>query len=206
MMFLADSSEDPKVIEKEIGAEVGQLLTPLTRFSDRGLKYAIDNGAFSDFNANGFLSLIERQADSLDRCLFVAVPDVVGSARRTSELFSYWTDKIRSKVRGFPIAYVIQDGIENVDIPWDYIAAIFVGGTTWFKESVHAKHAIRAAQILNKWVHVGRINTPNRWSYFESLGADSCDGSGLSRYSFMRKEIMSPSLYSLQSEDNGIAK
>jgi hypothetical protein len=43
--------------------------------------------------------------------------------------------------------------------------------------------------LLRQWVHAGRVNTPGRFEYFESLGADSIDGTGLSRYSWMRERI-----------------
>lgn len=43
---------------------------------------------------------------------------------------------------------------------------------------------------MEKWVHVGRVNTPGRFERFEMLGAHSIDGTGLSRYSWMRERIM----------------
>jgi hypothetical protein len=52
---------------------------------------------------------------------------------------------------------------------------------------------------MGKWVHVGRVNTPSRFEYFEKLGADSIDGSGLARFSWMRQrlhgEYAQPGLY-----------
>lgn len=48
---------------------------------------------------------------------------------------------------------------------------------------------IKTAQVIGKWCHVGRVNTPGRFEYFKDLGADSCDGTGLSRYSHMREKI-----------------
>jgi hypothetical protein len=48
---------------------------------------------------------------------------------------------------------------------------------------------IKTAQALGKWCHVGRVNTPGRFEHFEALGADSIDGTGLSRYSWMRRAI-----------------
>ena len=74
-------------------------------------------------------------------------------------------------------------------IPWQNIAAIFIGGTTEWKLGPHAKAVIRAAQAIGKYVHVGRVNTPGRFEYFDSLGVDSIDGTGLSRYSHMREKI-----------------
>ena len=93
-----------------------------------------------------------------------------------------------------------QDGIENLPIPWDRIDAIFIGGSTAWKLSKHAADVIRTAKLLDKWAHAGRVNSPARFEYFESLLVDSIDGTGLSRYSWMRERIYKlatePSLFS----------
>ena len=120
-------------------------------------------------------------------CRFVAVPDVVGSARRTSEVFDFWIHE--PILSGWPLAYVAQDGVEHLTIPWGRIDAIFIGGTTDWKLSRFAKECIAAAKLMRKWVHVGRVNTPGRFELFEKLGADSIDGTGLARYSHMREKI-----------------
>lgn len=187
MIVLLDTSEKLDQCSKEIGHPVEQLLTPLTRFNlqRKGSMFAIDNGAFSRFNAVGFRSLLKREEERMKQCKFVAVPDVVGSARRTLEVFSHWKDEIRQ----WPLALVCQDGQEDQRIPWDDIDAIFIGGTTMWKESHHAVACIKAAQALGKWVHVGRVNDPARFKKFEDLGVDSVDGSGIARFSWMRERI-----------------
>jgi len=183
---MLDTNYDMAEASSELGCPVEQLLTPLTRFSRRGDgMYAIDNGAFSGFNRKSFLSLLEREWEARSLCRFVAVPDVVGSAIRTREVFDIW----ESELTGWPLAYVVQDGQEGVAIPWRRVAAVFVGGSTEWKLGRHAEACIRAAQCLGKWVHVGRVNTPGRFEFFERLGADSIDGSGLARYSWMRKAV-----------------
>jgi hypothetical protein len=113
------------------------------------------------------------------------VPDVVGSARRTLEVFRHW----KTKLADWPLAYVCQDGQENLPLPWNDIAAIFIGGSTDWKMGTHAAACVKAAKAIGKWVHAGRVNTPGRYEYFEKLGADSIDGTGLSRYSWMREAI-----------------
>jgi len=187
MIILLDTSEDLKKCQKEMNCEVHQLLTPLTRFK---LQYpdeifAIDNGSFSKFHRNNFLSLLNRNKDKKDNCKFVAVPDVVGSARRTLEVFDEWY----CKLYGWKLALVAQDGQEDLPIDWNLIEAIFIGGSTAWKLSDAAAQIIKAAKLLEKWVHVGRVNTENRFDYFESLEVDSIDGTGLSKYSHMRKAI-----------------
>jgi hypothetical protein len=187
LLVLLDTSEDLTVCAAELGCDVGQLLTPLTRFSLQypALPWAIDNGAFSRFDEKSFLSLLQREEHWKANCLFVAAPDVVGSARRTLEVFAHW----KGRLAAWPIALVCQDGQQDHEIPWDDIAAVFIGGTTNWKLSDHASHCIKAAKILGKWAHVGRVNDPQRFDHFEKLGADSIDGTGVSRYSHMRNAI-----------------
>lgn len=187
MIALLDNGQDLDQCAVEIGAEVGQLLTPLTRYRLRDPKkrWAIDNGGFSGLNIAAFRALLAREEHHRERCLFVAAPDIVGSARRTLEVFAHW----RPQLDGWPVALVCQDGQEHLPIPWDDIAAVFIGGSTLWKCSAHVEHIIRAAKALEKWVHVGRVNEAARWKHFEGLGADSCDGTGIARYTHMREAI-----------------
>lgn len=187
MIVLLDTGQDLSLCQEELGVRVEQLLTPLTRYLPQNpeQEYAIDNGAFSGFNGAAFERLLEKHQDRKDLCRFVALPDVVASARRTIETFEYWYPRLD----GWKRALVAQDGQENLPIPWDRIDAIFIGGSTEWKLSKHAADVIRAGKICGKWVHVGRVNTPGRFEYFEGLMADSIDGTGLSRYSWMRERI-----------------
>lgn len=187
MIVLLDTSQDLAVCEQELGVSVEQLFTPLTRFRPQNPEahFAIDNGAFVRFDPAAFMRLLASHEDRLDLCRFVAVPDVVGSARRTLEVFEHW----RPRLSGWPLALVGQDGLESLPIPWDDIEAVFIGGSTDWKMSQHAAHVIKAAKAIGKWVHIGRVNTPGRFEHFEKLGADSIDGTGLSRYSWMRERI-----------------
>lgn len=187
MLALLDTSEDLAVCAEELGVPCEQLLTPLTRFKLRSEHFAIDNGAFARFERAPFEALLEREREKQYRCRWVTAPDVVGSARRTLECWPYWWAKLRDK--GWKVALVAQDGVEDLPIPWSELTAIFIGGTTAWKLSKSAADVIRAARILEKWVHVGRVNTPGRFEYFEELGADSIDGTGLAKYSWMRKAI-----------------
>jgi hypothetical protein len=186
MVFL-DTGQDLGACEAELGCEVGQLLTPLTRYRlrDPGKPWAIDNGAFAKFDARAFLSLLAREEHHRAACKFVTVPDVVGAARRTLEVFDHW----RPKLAGWPLALACQDGQESLPIPWGNIAAVFIGGSTNWKCGPHATHVIKAAQAMGIWTHVGRVNDPGRFAHFDGLGVDSIDGTGLARYSHMREAI-----------------
>lgn len=186
-MALLDNGQDLDECAEQIGVQVGQLLTPLTRYRlrDPQRPWAIDNGGYSGIDIQAFTVLLSRENHHRDKCLFVAVPDIVGSARRTLEVFERW----KPRLAGWKLALVCQDGQEDLPIPWDDIEAVFIGGSTNWKCSIHVEHIIRAAKALEKWVHIGRVNDPIRFKHFEELGADSCDGTGIARYTHMRKAI-----------------
>lgn len=187
MIALLDSGQDLAECEAEIAVPVGQLLTPLTRYRLRepDRPWAIDNGGFKRLDIAAFTALLAREAHHKDKCMFVAAPDIVGSAQRTLELFWHF----KPMLEGWPIALVCQDGQELLPIPWDDIAAVFIGGSTNWKCSTHVEQIIRTAKVLAKHVHAGRVNDPQRWLHFEQLGVDTCDGSGLARYTHMRQAV-----------------
>ena len=187
MIALLDNGQDLDECEAEIGVAVGQLLTPLTRYRlrDPNRPWAIDNGGFSGLDVPALLALLAREKHHRERCLFVTAPDIVSSARRTLEVFERW----RPKLEGWRVALACQDGQEHLPIPWDDIDAVFIGGSTNWKCSDHAAHIIKAAKVLDKHVHIGRVNDPSRWNHFDKLGADTADGTGLARYTHMRKAI-----------------
>src|SRR5687768_2989088 len=110
-----------------------QLRTPLTKYARaQGIPYALDNGCFKQFNRRIWERLL-GEAET-DPPVFVALPDIVGDAARTSELFEHF----KARCNNVPRALVLQDGIERVRIPWDDIAAVFVGGSDRFKYSPEA--------------------------------------------------------------------
>lgn len=187
MIALLDTGQDLDDCADEIGCEVGQLLTPLTRYRlrDPGRLWAIDNGAYAKLDIPAFLALLKREEHHRQNCLFVTVPDIVGSARRTLEVFDHWKDRLF----GWRLALACQDGQEHLPIPWGDIAAVFIGGSTNWKGSEGAAQIVKAAKAIGKWVHIGRVNHAVRWQHFEELGADSADGTGLARYSHMRRAI-----------------
>jgi hypothetical protein len=188
MIFLLDTS--PKQGIKNCGDElkvgVGQLLTPLTRYrlQHPELPWAIDNGAFSGFNEKAFTALLKREHHHRGNCKFVCAPDVVADHGKTIALFNEWKDKLKD----WPIAFVLQDGLKISEVPWNEISAVFVGGSNRFKGSFVLWECLKAAKAMGKWVHIGRVNNGNRYNYFQDI-ADSCDGTGVSRYTHMRQGI-----------------
>lgn len=192
MIVFLDTCQDLDICSAELGYPVEEFFTPLTNRNSKRPEqhFAMDNGAFSKFEAKVFLSLLKKHEPRKDLCRFVAAPDVVGSARRTSECFKHWQPRLVN----WPVAYVCQDGQEDLDIPWDYCTAVFIGGSTKWKESEFAAQIVKASKVIGKWCHVGRVNTPERLEHFENLGADSIDGTGLARYSHMRNKIQGSKL------------
>jgi len=187
MKFLIDTQQD--TLRRRMQASeliLGQLLTPLTGYSDWGGIYAIDNGAFSGFPAEKFQRLLERQDSRKADCLFVTCPDIVGAGQRSIELFKRRSRWISD---GWKVAMVAQDGMEDLEIPWDEMDAVFIGGGDPWKDSKAAADIVRTAKTLGLWVHIGRVNTPRRFEHFLQLGADSCDGSGVAMYDHMLQKI-----------------
>lgn len=184
MRILLDQS--PKIIEEKsqrFNYDLWQLRTPLTAYALSGCPYGLDNGCFSEFQELAWFRMLEEAREY--QPLFVCLPDIVGDARRTLELF----DQFTQATKGLPRALVLQDGIGAFNIPWDEIDAVFIGGSDSFKISDEAINAAKAAKILNKWVHVGRVNTALRVQNWMGLG-DSLDGSGISRYDHMLEDVI----------------
>jgi hypothetical protein len=188
LLYLLDTNKPNQTLADDLAVpveQIGQLLTPLTRFTNKGGTFAIDNGAFSRFDAKAFFSLLEREKPNRDRCKFVVAPDVVGSARRTGELFHHFYPKLH----GWKIALACQDGQEDLPIDWNLIDAVFIGGTDKFKVSDGARQIVKAAQALGKWTHMGRVNSAERILLAEEWGIDSIDGTGLARFAEYRRKV-----------------
>lgn len=136
-----------------------------------GRWWALDNGAYTGFDAEAFLAKCEQLQPWRGRCLFIVAPDVVGDAVATLALYREWAHTVK---RFGPVAFVAQDGQEQLELPeFDWL---FVGGTTEWKMGPGAKVCIRRAKVMGKPVHVGRVNSIKRFRYFQRLEADSADG------------------------------
>jgi len=184
MKILLDKS--PATIQQQrerFGDVIWQLRTPLTGYKLAGVPYGLDNGAFTRFDERKWRKLVDEAREV--KPLFVCLPDIVGSARRTLELF----EAFKPATLGVPRALVLQDGIGDFAIPWTHLDAVFIGGSDKFKTSEEAFSAARTAKILGKWVHVGRVNTAKRVEQWIGV-ADSCDGSGMSQYDHMLIDVV----------------
>ena len=74
--------------------------------------------------------LFETMARYRRQCLFVTMPDVVGDAVATLAAFV----RLRPRFLGWPLAYVAQDGSEDLSFPHG-ARAVFIGGSTEWKLS-----------------------------------------------------------------------
>lgn len=185
MRFLIDTS--PKQMAERFNRPIvaGQLQTPLTNYATWDGEFGCDNGAFSGFSRSKWLRFLAKREPHRARCRWVALPDVVGNARRTLEAFRH----MAPLVEGWPLALVAQDGIEDLPIQWSAFQCLFIGGSTGWKMSHATADLVRMAKIVGVQVHIGRVNTVERYLHFAKLGADTCDGTGVVKYSHMLKAI-----------------
>lgn len=143
-----------------------------------GAVWVADNGAFSNnFDENTWWLFLIRNAHRAATCAFAVAPDVVGDAVATLERSLPWLPKIRGL--GYPVAFVAQDGIEDIDVPWDEFDCLFIGGSTEFKLGSVARRYAAEAKRRGKWLHCGRVNSQRRFEYCRAIGCDSVDGTYL---------------------------
>lgn len=142
-----------------------------------GSWFCADNGCFGsgypgDAAWYAWLETLPR-----DRCRFAVAPDVVGDAAATLVRSAPWLPRIRGL--GIPAAFVAQDGLEDLVVPWDSFDVLFVGGSTRWKLSAAARGVVADAKARGKSVHMGRVNSFQRIAYARHIGCDSVDGTYL---------------------------
>lgn len=144
----------------------------------QGMDWAGDIPVFGNkgFEPDKWISWLKTIEPHKDTCLFLTCPDVVGDAKLTLAWFHTW----RPYLNGWPVAFVGQDGLEDMEFPdpvkWN---TLFIGGSTEWKESQAAIDCIKRAQALNKHIHIGRVNWQRRYRMFRILEDSdnfTCDG------------------------------
>jgi hypothetical protein len=111
------------------------------------------------------------------RCVFAVAPDVVGDAAATMDRSAPWPPRIRAL--GYPAAYVAQNGLEDLAVPWDDFDVLFIGGDTAWKLGPHARRLAAEAKRRGKGVHMGRVNSERRLRYAQAICCDTADGTFL---------------------------
>ncbi len=150
--------------------------------------YALDNDMFAHrddpkwWDAEGRTRWM-KMLDKIPRAnppLFCVLPDVVYDWAGTLDRSAEFRCELAS--RSLPTALALQDGAERdgwkaangFDSP-----VIFVGGSRRWKWK-HA-HIIRE-EFWREWMHIGRVNGGRLTAGALRIGADSCDGTGLTRF------------------------
>jgi hypothetical protein len=153
---------------------------------EAGVPFALDNGAFREFDEAGWLAWLERAPSATPGlCMFAVVPDVVtwdtgapvGDPQGTYERF--WTYAPGLRALGYRIAFASQDGATADLVPWSQIDCLFIGGSTRWKFSDPSLRLVQAARRRGLWVHCGRIQASRRLLIAQASGVDSCDGTSL---------------------------
>lgn len=174
------------------------LISRAGAWRSEGFRYAIDNGAWSDFQAGrpfdepAFERLIDRLGAGAD---FIVLPDIVAGGLRSLELSIRWINRTLSCC---PLTLLaVQDGMSEADVaPWvGPNVGIFLGGSTEWK-----------LQTMQSWgdfcwqrrlhYHVARVNTARRIRLARVSAATSFDGSSASRFALslplLQQAVSSP--------------
>lgn len=149
-----------------------------------GFPYALDNGAWSDFQQgkpfddDAFERLLDRFGEGAD---WIVLPDIVEGGQRSLDLSRRYLNRV---VGLCPITLIaVQDGIEPHDVAAHVNASvgIFLGGSTKWKLARMADWGQFCAD-QECYYHVARVNTRQRFRMAAASGAHSVDGSSASRY------------------------
>ncbi|MFA7604914.1 MAG: hypothetical protein WCY29_18125 [Novosphingobium sp.] len=150
--------------------------------------YALDNGAWTafqrgdPFDVPAFEKAVALLGSGAD---WIVLPDIVAGGLASLRFSLDWLDALRNRpeLRGARYLLAVQNGMEP-----PHIASlvgpeigIFVGGDTPWKLATMAAWA-RLAHERGALCHVGRVNTARRIRLCAAAGADSFDGSGVSRF------------------------
>jgi hypothetical protein len=162
---------------------LGGLVTPQSfntgaNYQKLGAAWAMDNDCFKTLKRGALTKMWLDNQNVKKTCLWATVPDVVGNAGATLARWREWSPVVRSF--GYPLAFVAQDGIEDIQVPWPEMDCLFIGGTTGFKVGPVAELYVKEAQHRGKKVHMGRVNGPVRLRLALEWGCDSVDGTGFS--------------------------
>lgn len=150
-----------------------------------GFPYAIDNGAWSDFqhgrdfDDNAFRSIVDKFGRDAD---WIVAPDVVEGGLASLRLSVVWLAPLLTRTRLVLIA--VQDGMEPAHMERIVLPGhigIFLGGSTAWKLSTMRQWGEFCAE-KGVYYHVGRVNSAKRMALAHQAGADSVDGSSASRY------------------------
>ncbi len=175
-------------LARETG-RIGHLYSPgAQRGPWEWFPYACDNGCFSLWNPqdNSFdeSAWLSTGQDAWARLMFwcqsapikprwAIVPDRPGDWNATLEKWQQYATQTP-----FPLAVAVQDGadVAAVKAMRPTPEVVCVGGSTEWKWNTVEMWAENFPRV-----HVLRCNSPEKLYYLESLGVESCDGTGWNR-------------------------
>ncbi|WP_228523941.1 hypothetical protein [Mycolicibacterium phlei] len=177
---MANPTGTKEVHDAMRAGKLGYIMTPRQgQLLFDGVTWCADNSCFSKGypGDDKWLAWLDRFSYAVDRCLFATAPDVVGDAAATLKRSRPFLPMIREL--GYPAALVAQDGLEELDIPWDEFDALFIGGSTDWKLGSAATALAMEAKSRGKHIHCGRVNSRRRLKFCAAVGYDSVDGTYL---------------------------
>jgi hypothetical protein len=178
---------------------LGRMVQPrdcarLTETLEAGFKVAVDNDAFArGVDLARFEQMLDavRQAiaalsapgaspDALANLLWVVVPDVPGDAHTTLANFQAMSEAMAD----LPLAFAVQPGAADAGLPFDApnLRCLFLAGPRPYKESREMAEIAAVGKARGLWLHGAPCNAAERARLFASLGCDSFDGTGASKY------------------------
>jgi hypothetical protein len=149
-----------------------------------GFTYALDNGAWSAFQASApfderkFLTALSKLGAGAD---WTVAPDIVCGGMASLEMSIQWLPRVLDACPRALLA--VQNGMAPHDVR-AYLGprvGVFVGGDSVWKEATIGQWAALGREV-GCWVHVGRVNTRRRIDICTAEGATSFDGSSASRF------------------------
>lgn len=149
-----------------------------------GLKYGLDNGAWTAFQQNApfdekaFMRAVDKMGENAD---WIVLPDIVAGGMRSLDYSLAWLDRLRGLPT--PLLIAVQNGMNEDDVRGflSPSVGIFVGGDTEWKEATAVAWG-SLARKRNCYLHVGRVNSARRIAICAAAGASSFDGSSASRF------------------------
>ncbi|SAL00535.1 hypothetical protein AWB81_05903 [Caballeronia arationis] len=166
------------------GADWRLLVSAKGELRTEGIPYALDNGAWrayqrgEAFDQRAFAVAVDRRGERAD---WLVLPDIVMGGMASLDFSLKWLERLR----GMPCRMLIavQNGMQVDDVAslLSPAVGIFIGGSTeWKEQTAHVWGSL--ARRRHCYLHVGRVNSARRLRICAAAGANSFDGTSLSRY------------------------